>query len=291
MPGSIPFPRRDPSASLLADYSFEITGKDARGVAEAARSAPAGTRVNVTFLGSESHSHRLAAVDAVRAAGLRPVPHIAARRLGSEDELAHLLERLRELDAHSRLFLVGGDPSRAAGPYPHAAALIDSGMLERFGVREAGIAGYPEGHTDIPEEALWEQLERNVAALEERGIRPHITTQFGFDSDRVVHWIVRARERAILAEVRVGVAGPVTVSRLLAYARRFGVGANALIVKKYGLSLTNLLDTAGPDRFVDQLAAGLAAEGVAEGVALHLYAFGGVGATVDWAEGRRRKDL
>ena len=55
--------------------------------------------------------------------------------------------------------------------------------------------------------------------------------------------------------IRVGTPGPAGIKRLLGFARRFGIGANAMIVKKYGFSLTNLMGTAGPDKFVTDLSA------------------------------------
>ena len=49
---------------------------------------------------------------------------------------------------------------------------------------------------------------------------------------------------------------------------------------KYGLSITKLLGTAGPDRLIEALAEGLT-PGHGD-VRLHFYPFGGVGKTVDW---------
>jgi len=74
-----------------------------------------------------------------------------------------------------------------------------------------------------------------------------------------------------------------TVSRLITFARRFGVGANAMIVKKYGFSLTNLMGTAGPDRFIGDLGALVAQKDSRGPVKIHFYTFGGLRATSDWA--------
>ncbi|GAA4156158.1 methylenetetrahydrofolate reductase [Leifsonia shinshuensis] len=279
--------------AFLDDYSIEMTGKDVPGLDEARDALPHGTRVNVTYLGAEDLEQRVTAARAVREHGLLPVPHIAARRLTSEQELARFLDRLAEVQAIDKVFVIGGDPSEAAGPYPDALTLIRSGVLERHGVREVGIAGYPEGHPDIPNSALWEHLEAKVETLRERGLQTVIVTQFGFDTEPVVAWIRELRSRGIDAPVRVGVPGPAGVKRLLGFARRFGIGANAMIVKKYGFSLTNLLGTAGPDRFVASLATQLTEQGLAKDVKMHLYAFGGLRATAEWAqrftlEGARR---
>ena len=49
---------------------------------------------------------------------------------------------------------------------------------------------------------------------------------------------------------------------------------------KYGVSITKLLGTAGPDALVDALAAGIAAEHGP--IRLHFYPFGGLERTVTW---------
>ena len=73
--------------SLLHDASLEMTGRDIGDLPEAAPLLPAGTRMNVTFLGTEDLPLRLAASRAVLEAGLVPVPHISARRLHDRAEL------------------------------------------------------------------------------------------------------------------------------------------------------------------------------------------------------------
>ena len=72
-------------------------------------------------------------------------------------------------------------------------------------------------------------------------------------------WIDQVRDRGIDSTIRIGTPGPAGIKRLLGFARRFGIGANAMIVKKYGFSLTNLMGTAGPDKFVGDLSSLLAA--------------------------------
>jgi len=278
----------DPRAAALLDgFSLEMTGKDVAGLAEAAPVLPAGTRVNVTFLGNEDLAMRVTAATAVLEHGLLPVPHISARRLASREQLEEFLAELRRVGAHEHVFAVGGDPAEPLGPYAASLDVIRSGLLAEHGVREVSIAGYPEGHPDIPGDVLWQALEDKAAALEEQGLGAVILTQFGFDVDPVVAWIAEVRRRGVTAPIRVGVPGPAGVKRLLAFASRFGIGANAMIVRKYGFSLTNLMGTAGPDKFVTDLSGLLAdaSAGSATGygdVKLHFYTFGGLLATSEW---------
>lgn len=268
-------------SELMADFSVEMTGKDAPALLETRELLPPDTRVNVTFLANENLALRTGAARAVRHAGLIPVPHIAARRIGSPDTLADFLNRLNDADGASHVFVVAGDPAQPQGPYDDALALIRMAPLDEFGVQTVSISGYPEGHPDIPEESLWVALEKKAAAMAEQGREGDIITQFGFDADSVIGWIEEVRSRGIHLPIRVGVPGPAGIKRLLSYAARFGVRTSAGITRKYGFSLTNLLGTTGPDQFIAELAGRLDDDrhGI---VKLHFYTFGGLPATARW---------
>ncbi|MFI1925909.1 methylenetetrahydrofolate reductase [Streptomyces sp. NPDC020377] len=274
--------------SLLDDFSLEMTGKDVPELEEARDTIPPGTRINVTFLGNEDLRLRLDAARAVKRLGFVPVPHISARRLGSRDDFERFLAGLRADGTSDNVFLVGGDPAHPEGPYADALSLIGTGLLREYGVRHVGIAGYPEGHPSIDGTALWSALRDKHAALAAQPLEACVITQFGFDVDPVLAWVEEVRSRGVGLPIRIGVPGPAGVRRLMAYAARFGVGTSASVVKKYGLSLTNLMGTAGPDRFLRALAA--AHDPARHGeLKIHFYTFGGLGATSDWAA-RFRKD-
>lgn len=109
---------------------------------------------------------------------------------------------------------------------------------------------------------------------------PLIVTQFGFDAQPFLDWLEELRQRGIDAPVRIGVPGPAGIKTLLRFAARCGVGASAAVMAKYGVSITRLIGTAGPDRLVEAFSANL---GVQHGpVRLHFYPFGGLARTVDW---------
>jgi len=274
-------PEAATEAALLTDFSLEMTGKDVGKLEEARATIPLGTRINVTFLGNEDLTTRTAAARAVKEFGFTPVPHISARRIRSADELEEFLAALRAIGASEKLFVIAGDPAEPMGPYPDALSLIRSGLPEQFGAQAVNIAGYPEGHPQIPDDMLWNALEGKAAALGANGRGDSIITQFLFDADAALDWVARVRQRGITLPVRIGVPGPAGVRRLLSYAARFGVSTSAGIAKKYGLSITNLMGTAGPDRFIRELADAYdpARHGV---VKLHFYTFGGLRATSEW---------
>ena len=270
--------------SVITEPSLEMTGKDKDidALREAAPFIPAGTRINVTFLGNEDLGMRIKASSAAKELGYTPVPHISARRITSQAELEEHLSAIRDTIGTSHAFAVGGDPSEPMGPYGSSLEMIQTGLLKDYGITDVSIAGYPEGHPDITEAQLWEALEGKAASLKEQGLNGTILTQFGFDVDPVFAWIEEVRRRGIDLPIRIGVPGPAGIKRLLTYAARFGVSTSAGIAKKYGFSITNLLGTAGPDKMIGDLDAGLTdAHG---DVKLHFYTFGGMKATAEWIQ-------
>ena len=269
-----------PPATITDGYSLEMTAKDRPALAEAAAGIAPETPVAITFLPGESMPARIAAAVDVRRQGFEPMPHLSARRILSHDELSETVRlTVAEAGAH-RMFLVAGDPPVPAGPFADTMALIETGVFEANGITAIGIAGHPEGHPAMDADACWVALEAKRAAITERGMATLIVTQFGFDATPFLAWLTELRRRGIDCPVRIGVPGPAGIKTLLRFAAHCGVGATTSVLSKYGISLTRLLGTAGPDALVASLAAQLTPEHGP--VRLHFYPFGGLARTVDW---------
>jgi methylenetetrahydrofolate reductase (NADPH) len=271
----------DQVARLMRDFSLEITSSDGGRLSAARQDLPPGTCVSITFLPGDDVGALAETAMRVREMGFVPVPHISARRIRSPQELGAFLSALRARASVDRAFVVAGDPASPLGPYADALALIRTGMLADSGVRTVGIAGYPEGHASIDGSALWRALREKKAALASAGQDVEIVTQFAFDAAAVADWVGRVRDAGFGDAIRIGVPGPTSVQSLVKFAARCGVGASTRILSKYGISITRLLSTATPDRFLHDLASRLSQEGGA--VRVHVYPFGGIEKAVGWA--------
>ena len=268
-------------STVLDDFSMEMTGKDVAKVENAASVIPPGTRINVTFLENEDLAMRVHAAASVKRLGFTPVPHISARRLKSQEMLEEYLTALRDIGASDNVLIIGGDPTVPMGPYEESLAVIESGLLQQYGVKHVSIGGHPSGDPNIPADALMPAIEKKAAALANLNIPGTIITQVDFDVDRVLSWVAEVREHGVDLPIRVGVPGPASVKLLLGFASRLGLSTSTTIAKKYGLSVTNLLGKAGPENFIRDLQMNLdpAKHGV---VKLHFYTFGGFKTTAEW---------
>ncbi|WP_315131336.1 methylenetetrahydrofolate reductase [Achromobacter marplatensis] len=281
-------PSSPESPSHITDaYSLEVSAKDIPALTAAAPRILPGSTISIPYLPSQDNDARLAAARAVRALGLVPMSHLSARRIASLAELDSFVKRAVAEAGVERCFVIAGDPSTPLGPFADSASLIETGVFERAGIQVVGVGGHPEGHPVMSAADRWEVLERKCRSIGMRGMTPLIVTQFGFDADIVLAWLKTLRERGIEHPVRVGVPGPAGIAVLARYAALCGVSACASMWSKYGISLGKLFGTAGPDVFVDRLAAGLTEEHGE--VSLHFFPFGGIAQSVRWIEQYRSR--
>lgn len=273
--------------AFINAFSLEVSAKAMPVLrAEAAR-IPRGTVISIPWLASEDDDARLAAARTVRELGLEPMPHLSARRIGSHAALERFLERATSEAGVTRCLLVAGDLATPAGPFADSASIIQTGLLEHFGIQVVGIGGHPEGHPVMSADDRWQVLGRKCQAIEARGMAPLVVTQFAFDADTVLAWLDALRARDITVRVLVGVPGPASITRLLRYAAMCGVGASASMLARYGISIGRLLGTAGPEVFVDRLVKGLTdAHGP---ISPHFFPFGGIAPSLEWIAQYRQR--
>lgn len=270
-------------AGLIRDCSMEVGVRDIPALTAVAHRIAPGTTLSIPWLANQDGDARLGTARAVRDLGFAPMSHLAARRIASHDDLAHFISRAVSDAGVDRCFVIAGDAPAPAGPFSDSAALIDTGIFERAGIRQLGIGGHPEAHPAMSESERWSALADKCARIESRGMAPFIVTQFAFDADLVLAWLDALRARGITCPVRIGVPGPARIATLARYAAACGVGACASMLSRYGISIGRLLGTAGPDVFVERFAAGLTpAHGE---IGLHVYPFGGIAQSVAWMEG------
>ena len=196
--------------------------------------------------------------------------------------LNELLERVTREAGVRRVLVIGGDTDPAAGPFHGSIEVIESGLLSRHGITEIGVAGHPDGHPRIGDHLLDRIILAKAEAAQAMGLRLHIVTQFSFDAAPVLKWLDRIRELGIDAPVRVGLAGPTSLTSLMGYARRCGVRASTGALARNAGMVKNMLGGTAPDAILRALAEANR-DGALGEIAPHFFSFGGVPATVRWA--------
>jgi methylenetetrahydrofolate reductase (NADPH) len=267
-------------SAFAARASFEATRLDP-GDLEALRAGyPAGTAIYVSAIPKRPPAAQVQTVTRIADAGFEPVPHISARSFASAADLDRHLGRLADGAGVRRVLVIGGDLPAPAGPFFAALEVIESGLLQARGIVEAGITGYPEGHPKLDAPVLERAMMAKIEAATGTGLAVHIVTQFCFSAPTILAWIRRLRDQGVDLPVRVGLAGPTTLSGLLRFARICGVSASAQgLVRHAGLA-KQLFGMVTPDTVLRPLAEAAAGR---TSVAPHIFPFGGLATAARWA--------
>ncbi|MBV8030181.1 MAG: methylenetetrahydrofolate reductase [Betaproteobacteria bacterium] len=269
-------------AELAAAASIEMSARELHRAGEVAALLPATTCVYVPSLPGLPLSRTLQAVAALSAAGLDPVPHVAARRIADPREFEAFLRRAVDGFGVHRVMLVGGDEPQARGPFPDAATLLVEGVLSRCGVKEIGLAGYPEGHSRILAAELRQALERKLMLAAEQGLGAYVVTQFSFAPARVVEYCAAMERDHPSVPMYVGLAGPTDPAALARYAQRCGVSASLRALRTLGTGIARLVTHTDPREQALAIARHCAGRESTSVVGLHLYSFGSAVATASW---------
>lgn len=275
------------AAELLNDGSVELSFGGAADVAPAAAVLPYSTPVMVPHTGRRPLGSGLELLRAIREAGLDPVPHVAARAVGTEAELESFLQAaVGEYGVH-RVVLVGGDAARPAGPFADSLAVLSSGVLQRAGVREAGFAGYPEGHPSLPPDQALGCLREKLALAAATGLGAHVITQFSLLPGRILEFCAALASAAPDVPVYAGIPGPCTNRQLLHFARRCGVSASLAAVGKVGVRVAQVSEHYEPEHQLGLLAHYYDSHPGCCLVGVHVFSFGGFDLTARWIAGHR----
>ncbi len=266
-------------ANFVRGFSLEATRPSRTDIEELSKAAPPGTEIYLSALPKRSFVEAVDHATAIRAAGYEPVPHLAARSVESRAMLEEFLAQVTEQASVRRALVIAGDQDKAPGPFSDARDLIESGLLQKYDVRDIGISGYPEGHPRIRLETLDRALAAKVESAEHSGLRVQIVTQFGFDPQAIVGWVTRLRDHGFEQPVRIGMAGPTDLTTLLRFAARCGVRASAGSAARQAGLLKRLFAVSTPDAIVRAVseAGGLGT------VHAHFFSFGGIGPCARWA--------
>lgn len=268
---------------FVRNYSIETTVPQAGRVERFSDLVPTGTRVFIAHIPGTDFADTVTLAGRLRAEGMEPVPHVVGRRIRSLAALDDFLARLAGDGGVTQVLVVAGDNATPEGDLTSGLQVLESGLLEKHGIRTLGVAGHPEGHREVGDDVLRDALRRKNAYAERTGAAVRLVTQFAFTADPVIGWERSHREDIGRLPVTVGLPGLATAKTLLKYALDCGVGASLQAFSKQYASLTKLLTVSAPDHAVVALARHKNETPGSPLAGVHFFPFGGLKKTADWA--------
>ena len=282
--------RTDMSANIdqiktaAAGWSIEVAPNGAQKIDSFAACLAPGSTVNVTFLPGSDPMDTVAVAQRLYQDGMRPVPHIAARSIRNGNQLDGLLALLVRDAAVDEVLVIGGGVDRPVGAFDCSMQILESGVLQKHGVRRVGVAGHPEGSPDITDEDIAAALDAKNAIARRDGLDIYIETQFCFEADLVLAWEKRIRAMGNRLPIHVGVPGPATIKTLFRFAQISGIGPSTRFISKQARNVTKLMTVQSPHLLLAGLAWGMAADPDCLIAHFHFYPFGGFAKTAAYAD-------
>jgi methylenetetrahydrofolate reductase (NADPH) len=277
--------------TLLANYTAEVTPRDRTSIETAMRRMTRGSEVFVASLRPESGDLQIPTAALLSSAGLRPVPHILARNIGNIAAFDLLLGRLTTEANVDRVLLLAGDRDSPVGEFHSSLQLLESGLLERHGIKRIFLAAHPEGHPRVAAEEIVVARLAKFDAAERRGMHVTFISQFCFEPGPIISLAREMRAEGISAPLRIGIAGPASRASLVKYALFCGIGPSLRALKERHAAAINMLSGETPEALIMDLATARAAASYLGIIGVHFFAFGSLARTIEWVEELRRASV
>lgn len=263
-------------------YSIEITPHDSGRLDEIKEVLAPGTSVYVAHPPGTPITDIIQLAGRVQKLGFRAVPHIIARKLESRGQLEEALATAQGFGIDQAL-CVAGDITAPEPAFNSSLEVLETGLFSKYGFRDVGVAGHPEGSKAIGEARVEQALAGKAAFAKTADFNVYIATQFTFDPEGIVTWEKETTAKGVTMPIHIGMPGPASLRQLAKFAMLCGVGASMRMLTSRTAAMANLLSTQAPDEMITYLARYRGANPDSRIKKIHFFAFGGVVKTARWA--------
>ncbi len=268
---------------LMRDFTLETTPGQAAKIESYDGVLRRGTTVAVTFLPGSDYRDTIKTAARLRAAGFEPAPHFAARSIANAAEFEDFVARCVGEAGVDHVVALAGGVDNPVGPYDSSMAILETGIFDKHGIKNVGVAGHPEGSPDISDALLAQAIAWKNALAERSDADFYIATQFVFEAAPVIAW-----DKAIQADgnrlpIHIGAPGLATIKTLLAHAKACGVGPSMRFLSRQAMNVARLMSVSAPDKLITALATYKANDPHCGISHVHMYPLGGFKKTADWS--------
>jgi methylenetetrahydrofolate reductase (NADPH) len=271
-------------AKSASDWSIEVTPAGATKIESFAGILEEGTTVNVTFLPGSDPLDTIATAKRLADDGMNAVPHIAARSLQNKEQLDDLLKRMTSEANVREVLVIGGGVDNPVGEFDCAMQILQTGLIQKYGITHIGVSGHPEGSPDISADQLAQAISQKNEFARKEGLSLYMETQFCFDPAAVLAWEKTIRQAGNQLPIRIGIPGPATIKTLFRFAQISGIGPSMRFIAKQARNVAKLMTVQSPHELLAGLAEGMAADNKCLLQHFHYYPFGGFAKTAAYAK-------
>ena len=267
----------------MSGFTLETTPGAAARLPDYRAHVRAGATIYITWLHGAKLDATIAVARRLRGEGFNPVPHLLARSIPDRRFLEETLATLTGECGVVDVLCIAGSNATPAGEFGDTMQLLATGLFDKYRISRIGLAGHPEGNPDIPAAELGRALQWKNAFSRRTNAALYLTTQFCFDADPIIVWDQRLQAEGNRLPIHVGIPGLATIGTLLRHAQACGIGPSMHFLSRQALNVARLMSGFVPDTIIARLAAYKAGDAKCGIAGVHLYPFGGLQQSADWA--------
>ncbi len=264
-------------------FSLETTPGAAKKINDYRQVIHQGEKVYVTFLPDSDFADTIHLAIRLRKEGFEPVPHIAARSMPNKTFLEKAIKACVEEAGVKECLLIAGAVDKPLGEFHSTAQLLETGVMDKYGIASIGFAAHPEGCPDISDKLIQQALDFKNDFAQRSDANCYLVTQFCFESAPIIAWDKAIQASGNHLPIHIGVPGLATLKSLIMHSKACGIGVSMRFLTHQAKNVSKLLLVNQPDRLCTDLAI-YKVTGTHCGIeSVHLYPLGGLTRTAEWA--------
>ncbi len=179
--------------------------------------------------------------------------------------------------------LIAGAVDKPLGEFHSTAQLLETGVLDKYGIQSIGFAAHPEGSPDMSDELIQQALNFKNDFAQRSDADCYLVTQFCFEATPIIEWDKAIQSVGNRLPIHIGVPGLATLKSLIMHSKACGIGTSMRFLTRQAKNVSKLLLVNQPDILCADLAIYKATDENCGIDSVHLYPLGGVTRTADWA--------
>ena len=276
-------PTKQNIQQFISGFTAETTPGAALKIPDFREYLRPGTVVYITFLPGSDFNDTIAVASRLRNEGFIPVPHFAARSISDQKALNENIARVTGEAGVDRVLCIAGAVDKPLGIYRDSMQLMDSGLFDKYGIKQIALAGHPEGSPDMSDQAIDVAIKWKNAFQNKTDASMYLVTQFAFEAAPIIAWDKRLQQNGNKLPIHIGIPGLATLKTLLLHAKACGIGASMKVLTKQAKNITKLLVVNTPDKLVADLADYQTNDPDCSIVGVHMYPLGGLRRSASWS--------
>lgn len=276
--------------NLVKHYTIETTPKVYQKINNLKNLLKLNTSVYITYLPAEDTKNIILTAKKIKEEGLDPIPHLPARTIENYNQLEHFLGNLSEIAGVNKILIIGGSGAQK-GNISSSIEILKTGLTDKFKYVQIGLAGHPEGNSDISNEDLDNAIIEKNKFAKNTDSKLYLVTQFFFEASCFINWEQHIQKLGNELEIHAGLPGPANLKTLVSFAKSCGIGNSIKFLSKQALNISKIASMNTPDKLINDLAMYKKSNISSKLEKIHFYPFGGMKRTSSWANAILNNDI